>query len=442
MKIDRRRGLAPAAVGLAVVSAFMLGGGYIYIHPLSGGGPTGTHTIPAQSSTVGETVNVRVIAYYQTNGSTLVGAPITLTVSGNTYSGITPVVFSHVPVKTEATATAKNTATIFFWRWAEGQTNSFNASQTIYDNTNSYGVTVTLTAYYNVTASHMTMTTVSTGSTASTHSTSASTQTVTISTSSTHSTTATTTTTTTHPTTSTTASTRTSTTTIGGSSIMGVMIPLYMDPGTYWNELESAKLSYPSVPVVGIINPDNGPGSSSDSTYVSGVNTMKGDGIIVIGYVDTMEASVSISSAEAQIYDYRAWYNVNGIFFDNMPDVCGSASYYQTLSQYSNSIGLSFTVGNPGAQTCTGYVGTESNLMVYETDGLPSLSTVQQNTNGGPASGYSMIATSVSLPSQSYFNSIYPYMGYVWFTNQAATYQQLPSSSYLDSELAECAAAS
>jgi hypothetical protein len=48
----------------------------------------------------------------------------------------------------------------------------------------------------------------------------------------------------------------------------------------------------------------------------------------------------------------------------------------------------------------------------------------------------------VNLPSQHYIDSLAPYVSYVWFTNYSPDYMELPSAPYLDSLMAECAAAS
>ena len=239
----------------------------------------------------------------------------------------------------------------------------------------------------------------------------------------------------------TTTGSTTTVTTVAGPSKLGIVVPMYMDPGSYWTQLEQAKLAYPSVPVIAIINPDNGPGPSSESSYVSGIKTMQADGIIVLGYVDTQYAGLSKSQAENQVSDYYSWYKVNGMFFDEMQNSPGDESYYTTLSQYTYGLGMTYTMGNPGTATSSSYIGTVNNMMIYENNGLPSASTINQYSFGGPPSGYSMIASDVSLPSQSYINSVSNYVSYVWFTSYQPDYQELPSTTYLNGLMAECAAA-
>ena len=151
----------------------------------------------------------------------------------------------------------------------------------------------------------------------------------------------------------------------------GVIVPLYEYPGQSWQTLAQTKEAYPSVPVVAIINPSNGPGSYQDPNFVSGIQLLQSAGITVIGYVATDYGGIPISQVEQEIYSYSQFYNLNGVFFDEMASVSGYESYYSTLSSYAQSLGLSFTVGNPGTAVPASYIGTVDNIVVYENAGLP-----------------------------------------------------------------------
>ena len=72
----------------------------------------------------------------------------------------------------------------------------------------------------------------------------------------------------------------------------GLIVPLYAYPtNPTWNALIQAKQSHPNVPIIAIINPNSGPGSSSDPSYVSGIASLQSAGISVVGYVPTGYAS-------------------------------------------------------------------------------------------------------------------------------------------------------
>lgn len=222
------------------------------------------------------------------------------------------------------------------------------------------------------------------------------------------------------------------------ASSTGIMIPLYSYPGTYWTQVIQAKNAHPSVPIVVIINPNNGPGSSIDSNYVSGIQQLQAAGITVLGYVYTSYGARSASSIESDIHSYSSWYHVNGINFDEMANTAGYENYYSNLSSYAKSLGMTMTVGNPGTSTLASYVGTVDVLDIYESAGLPLLSDLQSSTfNGAYAkSSFAFIAFGVSsLPSQSTITSYSDDVGYLYLTNDVLPnpYDTVPS--YLSTEV-------
>src|SRR2546422_7375577 len=89
----------------------------------------------------------------------------------------------------------------------------------------------------------------------------------------------------------------------------GIVIPLYTYPtdGT-WTQILQAKGAHPNVPIIAVMNPNSGPGGSSDLNYVQGVRNFQAAGIIVLGYVATGYASHLISSLDSQINSYKNWY--------------------------------------------------------------------------------------------------------------------------------------
>ena len=158
------------------------------------------------------------------------------------------------------------------------------------------------------------------------------------------------------------------------ASQTGVMIALYTYPGSTWDVVAQAKIAHPSVPIVAIINPNNGPGSSRDANYVSGIQELHAAGVVVIGYDATGYASNSASSVKSVMNTWKSLYNIDGIFFDEMANWSGPESYYSDLTSYAKSLGYTMTVGNPGTDTLPSYIGTVDNLMIYENPGfLPYL---------------------------------------------------------------------
>jgi len=222
------------------------------------------------------------------------------------------------------------------------------------------------------------------------------------------------------------------------STPTGLIVPLYSYPtNPAWSTLIREKLSYPNVPIIAIINPDSGPGKSLNPYYVLGIASLQKAGIVVVGYVPTGYASAKLKTVDASALEYKTWYNVNGIFFDQMSNSPNGASYYSTASQYVNSIGLNLTVGNPGTSVPPSYVGVVSILVIYENAGFPSVSTIASSTLGDSRSNFAAISYHVGLPSQSYLQSVAQYLSYVYFTSRQAPdpYSGLPS--YLGSLMKE-----
>jgi hypothetical protein len=153
-------------------------------------------------------------------------------------------------------------------------------------------------------------------------------------------------------------------------------VPLYTDPSdASWTAIVSAKQAHPTVRVVAIVNPNNGPGSSRSTSYTNGIAKLVGAQIDVIGYVATGYASRTTASVEAQIDQWKSFYpQLGGIFFDEQSNQAGDVAYYRTLSQYAKTQGLSYTVGNPGTDTAEAFVGALDTMLIYETDGLPAAS--------------------------------------------------------------------
>lgn len=184
------------------------------------------------------------------------------------------------------------------------------------------------------------------------------------------------------------------------SANAGVVVPLYNYPDSTWTTIAQAKTTYPSVPIIAVVNPSSGPGSSEDPNYLQGIRNLQAAGVTVLGYVATGYATSSyspLSNLEPQIVDYKNWYGVNGIFFDEMSNTAGYESYYSTLNSYVKSNGMTYTMGNPGASVPSSYIGVLNNLVIYEDAGYPTLSYISYP--GYPNSDFSMIAYGVSYSS-------------------------------------------
>jgi Spherulation-specific family 4 len=220
---------------------------------------------------------------------------------------------------------------------------------------------------------------------------------------------------------------------------MGMVAPLYADPApdspfsAQWAGLIMAKLANPSVPVVAIVDPDNGPGTAEDENFAVGIDALHQAGIAVLGYVDTSYGRVPLSEIENETSSYRSWYHVDGIFFDDMNGSSAADAYYANATLEVHSMGLNYTMANAGASVTTPSRYLADSIVEYEHSGLPDVLTTTNATAGA------MIAYSVAqLPPASWFAALHGHgIDWVWVTDQSNSYVTLPT--YLGQEMQEVA---
>src|SRR2546427_3848512 len=223
------------------------------------------------------------------------------------------------------------------------------------------------------------------------------------------------------------------------TSNSGIVIPLYTYPTDgSWAASLQAKNAHPNVAIIAIISPSDGPGGSSDSNYVQGVKNFQAAGIIVIGYVATGYASHGMSDLDAQISRYKNWYSVNGIFFDDMANNQGNENYYSTLNTYVKSLGMTYTMGNPGATTLKSYIGTLDSIIIYESAGTPSLSYPAFATfyPSYSKSNFGFLAYSVPSLDTSFETSTSTYVQWMYITNDGLSNPWDTLPSYFMNEVA------
>ena len=202
------------------------------------------------------------------------------------------------------------------------------------------------------------------------------------------------------------------------TSAAGIIVPLYSYPtDDSWDMMIKLKKTYPAVQTIAIINPSDGPGSSKDFRYIAGIHKLRSAGVTVIGYVMTGYSSASLNAVKAEISRYNSWYSLDGIFFDEMSSSKGDESYYRSLSNYAKSLGLLHTVGNPGTDVPSSYIGTVDNIIIYEDSGLPSLSYLDGWHSSYDKMNFSTISYDVDNLDISYISKVTRYVGYLYVTD-------------------------
>ncbi|MFL5308705.1 MAG: spherulation-specific family 4 protein, partial [Polyangia bacterium] len=203
---------------------------------------------------------------------------------------------------------------------------------------------------------------------------------------------------------------------VGATGVNGTIIPLYTDPSdSSWAAVVAAKQAHPTVPVIAIVNPSDGPGAAKDAGYVAGITKLVAAGVKVIGYVHTLYGDRSTAQLQAEMDQWHSWYpNVTGIFFDEMANSPGHESYYSALGAYAKAHGGDFTVGNPGTDTAQSYIGTLDVMLIYESDGLPSMSAITGWHSSYARTNFGVIPYKVSSLDAAFVAAARPYVGYIY----------------------------
>ncbi len=197
----------------------------------------------------------------------------------------------------------------------------------------------------------------------------------------------------------------------------GIIVPLFSYVGPTWAQLIGYHQEYPTVPMIAVVNPLEGPGSFRDPNFQLGVESLQNAGILVLGYVVTHYANTNISDVEALIANFSNWYHVNGIMIDEMNNSVGSAGYYSTLTKFDRSLGMTVTVGNPGTEVPQNFIGAVDTIVIYESPGLPSLSFLAGWHAGYSKSNFIITAYDVNPLDTSWVRSASQYLGYLYITD-------------------------
>ena len=152
-------------------------------------------------------------------------------------------------------------------------------------------------------------------------------------------------------------------------------MPLYTLPSDpSWGALIAAKKAHPSVPVIAVVNPNSGPGTAALSNYMAGIGQLAAAGVKVGGYVATGYGNRPVAEVKADIDRWRNLYpQATTVFFDEMAFQPGMESHYSGLTAYAKGRGIEHVIGNPGADTKPGYIGTVDTILIYESSGLPAV---------------------------------------------------------------------
>jgi Spherulation-specific family 4 len=107
-------------------------------------------------------------------------------------------------------------------------------------------------------------------------------------------------------------------------------VPAYFPPGPDWDRMVEAR---PHVAMV-ILNLADGPGDERAPKVADQVALLRGVGVMILGYIDTANATRSVSAIMADARRYEEWYRTQAVFLDQAQVPEGLVdSYYRPLYQ-------------------------------------------------------------------------------------------------------------
>jgi hypothetical protein len=147
---------------------------------------------------------------------------------------------------------------------------------------------------------------------------------------------------------------------LSSTNTLGFLVPAYFYPSGAGNGLwEALNSAATRVPMVAILNPNSGPGTSVDSNYRRVITALRAAGGRVIGYVHTSYAARPLDDVKGEVDRYLSFYTVDGFFVDEMDNrnLAASYAYYADLYQFIKAKNVACVVfGNPGTTTQEEYL--------------------------------------------------------------------------------------
>ncbi len=152
---------------------------------------------------------------------------------------------------------------------------------------------------------------------------------------------------------------------------VSLFVPAYFHPSKQpinWSHLAEAAQT---VPTTVIFNPNNGPGTSVDPSFVNAIGGVREAGGKVIAYVHSTYGERPINNIVNDIESYIALYTIDGFFIDEMAadGTDENIRYYEQIYNYIKNKSSHYSVtGHPGVVPDEVYLSkpVADDLVVFE----------------------------------------------------------------------------
>jgi hypothetical protein len=140
-------------------------------------------------------------------------------------------------------------------------------------------------------------------------------------------------------------------------------VPAFFSPGGWDRVLASRPL--PETMILDLTG--SGAGRAPDPAFQRVAGRARAAGVQVLGYVDTSYGHRPVTQIAAEARHYRRWYQVSGIFLDQVASRAADLGYYRHAVRAIRQADPWAAVWlNPGSYPSQGYMSIADVVMVYE----------------------------------------------------------------------------
>lgn len=144
------------------------------------------------------------------------------------------------------------------------------------------------------------------------------------------------------------------------TSCTRLAVPAYVEPA------ELVRAGDGEATTVMILNPADGPDVERDEELVPAVRAVRGDGVLVLGYIATGYGAIAVDEVVAQARRYERWYGVDGIFLDEVSSEAADLAHYDGMAASLRAEGVSTVAINPGVYPDPGYLDVADLVVTFE----------------------------------------------------------------------------
>jgi hypothetical protein len=149
-------------------------------------------------------------------------------------------------------------------------------------------------------------------------------------------------------------------------SVAVYIVPLYSYPCCGYEQVWGKLLNLTTDKEVWVVvNVNNGPGSSVDSTYASIISRLKQKGFKVLGYIYSSYGRRSLKTIYSEMDRWIRFYNVDGFFIDEVSTSLKTYRYYSSIYSRAKRLGRCVVL-NPGTNIDPRFFNIADKIVVFE----------------------------------------------------------------------------